>query len=74
MISYLNKRGIKVFLYRITIISFTIMKKKIMFAALICALFTGCEERILDSPIVDWYPVNITIYATDSLGNSIIQP
>ncbi len=28
----------------------------------------------LDSPIVDWYPVNITIYATDSSGNSIIQP
>lgn len=50
------------------------MKKKILFAALMGALLTGCGEKVIDTPIVDWNPVNITIYATDSAGNSIIQP
>jgi hypothetical protein len=50
-----------------------IKKTKIMFAALLVALFTGCEGVGTDI-IVDWYPVNIYIYATDSTGNSIIGP
>lgn len=47
--------------------------KKILIAALSLLLLTGCEE-IVDDYIVDWAPVNIYIYATDSVGNSIIQP
>lgn len=47
--------------------------KKILIAALSLFLLTGCEE-IIDDYIVDWAPVNIYIYATDSVGNSIIQP
>jgi len=47
------------------------MIKKIVFAALSCFILTGCEN---DDYIVDWAPVNLYIYATDSVGNSIIQP
>ena len=50
------------------------MTKKLVFAALLGILLTGCDKLNNDSPIVDWYPVNIYIYATDSTGNSIIQP
>jgi hypothetical protein len=50
------------------------MNKKLVFAALSALMFAGCEEFNIDNPIVDWNPVNIYIYATDSTGNSIIQP
>ena len=40
-------------------------------AALASAILCGCDT---ESPIVDWYPVNIYIYASDSAGQSIIQP
>ena len=50
-------------------------KRKSLFAfAALAFILCGCEEPIIDSPIVDWNPVNIYIYATDSQGNSIIQP
>jgi hypothetical protein len=50
-------------------------KNKTLFAiaTLVCAFFSGCEI-IEDDRIVDWAPVNIYIYATDSAGQSIIQP
>ena len=47
------------------------MIKKLVFAALLGILMCGCDN---DGYIVDWSPVNIYIYATDSVGNSIIQP
>ena len=50
------------------------MNKKLVFAALSALMFAGCEEFNIDNPIVDWNPVNIYIYATDSTGNSIIKP
>ena len=48
--------------------------KKALFAitALACAFLCGCERN--NGMIVDWAPVNIEIYATDSQGNSIISP
>ncbi|MBO7112117.1 MAG: leucine-rich repeat domain-containing protein [Bacteroidaceae bacterium] len=50
-------------------------KNKTLFAiaALACTFFSGCEI-IEDDRIVDWAPVNIYIYATDSAGQSIIRP
>lgn len=48
-------------------------KSLFAFAALALAL-CGCDDPIIDNPIVDWTPVNIYIYATDSQGHSIIQP
>ncbi len=47
--------------------------KKTLFAiaALASAILCGCDT---ESPIVDWSPVNIYIYASDSAGQSIIQP
>ena len=42
-------------------------------AALASAFLCGCEKDH-HSKMVDWSPVNIEIYATDSLGNSIISP
>lgn len=49
-------------------------KKKNLFAfAALALMLCGCE-KIIDNPIVDWAPVNIYIYATDSQGHSIIQP
>ena len=49
--------------------------KKALFAiaALASAFLCGCES-IINDMIVDWAPVDIEIYATDSLGNSIISP
>ena len=50
-------------------------KKKSLFAFAALALaLCGCDDPIIDNPIVDWTPVNIYIYATDSQGHSIIQP
>ena len=48
--------------------------KKALFAitALASAFLCGCEN--INDMIVDWAPVDIEIYATDSLGNSIISP
>ena len=48
--------------------------KKALFAitALASAFLCGCERN--NGMIVDWSPVNIVIYATDSQGNSIISP
>lgn len=49
-------------------------KKKSLFAIAAFALtLCGCE-KIIETPIVDWAPVEIYIYATDSKGHSIIQP
>ena len=42
-------------------------------AALASAFLCGCEKNH-HSKIVDWAPVNIEIYATNSQGNSIISP
>ena len=50
------------------------MTKKLVFAALSALMFIGCGEINIDNPIVDWYPVDIYIYATDDNGNSIVQP
>jgi hypothetical protein len=50
-------------------------KKKSLFAfAALAITLCSCEETNFDGPIVDWTPVNIYIYATDSQGNSIISP
>ena len=49
------------------------MTKKLLFAALAGILLCGCE-RFTGDWIVDWAPVNVYIYATDSTGNSIIGP
>lgn len=48
--------------------------KRTLFAitALASAFLCGCEN--INDMIVDWAPVDIEIYATDSLGNSIIRP
>ena len=43
-------------------------------AALASAFLCGCEKNNSRNMIVDWSPVNIEIYATDSQGNSIISP
>lgn len=49
--------------------------KKSLFAfAALAITLCSCEETNFDGPIVDWTPVNIYIYATDSQGHSIIQP
>ena len=50
--------------------------KKLVFAVLLGISLSGCEfkEIIVENPIVDWYPVNISIYANDNNGNSIIGP
>lgn len=50
------------------------MIKKLVFAALSALMFAGCEELNNDYPIVDWYPVEVYIYASDDNGNSIVQP
>lgn len=49
-------------------------KKTLALIVSVCLALTGCEEIINGDYIVDWAPVNIYIYATDSLGNSIISP
>ena len=51
------------------------MRKNIflyVLSALFSFLLIGCENN--ESYIVDWYPVEIYIYADDAEGNSIIQP
>ena len=49
-------------------------KKKSLFAFTALAfILCGCEKNIY-SPIVDWTPVTIHIYATNSTGQSMIQP
>ena len=50
----------------------SIMKRTLFaIAALASAILCGCDT---ESPIVDWSPVNIYIYATNQAGQPIIQP
>ena len=48
-------------------------KKSLFALSALAFIMCGCEKNI-DDPIVDWTPVEIYIYATDSQGHSIIQP
>ena len=50
------------------------MFRKKSLIALMGILLTGCEGIFNNDIIVDWTPVEIYIYATDSDGKSIIQP
>ena len=47
-------------------------KKSLFALSALALIMCGCEKN--NGMIVDWSPVNIEIYATDSQGNSIISP